>query len=228
MQILLVDDEPYAVDDLAISMEWETLGITEVYKAYSAFEALDRLKRTPIDIVLTDITMPGMSGIELAGAIRKNWKQTKVLLLSGYAEFESAKQALAYGVTDYLTKPIADDELARKLLDVMRAIREEWREIASYERAVSVFEEHLPLLRNNLLRDLTQGSRLSRDRIGAQLAKLQLPFAAGDDVVLMTIRLEGEFHQFGTDDMFLFEYAIDNIARELFGADHALWHCKDE
>lgn len=228
MQILLVDDEPYAVDDLALSMDWERLGITEVYKAYSAYEALEQLKRTPIDIVLTDITMPGMSGIELAGVIRRSWKQTKVLLLSGYAEFDYAKQALAYGVTDYLTKPIGDDELVRKLESVIRTIREEWRDIASYERAVSVFEEHLPLLRNNLLRDLLQGRRMADDRLETQLVKFQLPFSLQDSVVLMTIRLEADFHHFTTDDMFLFEYAIDNMAHELFGSDHALWSCKDE
>jgi len=228
MIILLVDDEPYAVDDLAITMPWEQLGIESVHKAYSADEALEVLRRTPIDIMVTDITMPGMSGIELAGIVRRHWKQTKVLLLSGYAEFEYAQQALAHGVSDYLTKPISDEELARKLQAVIDGIRQEWSIVASYERAVSTFEEHLPLLRNNLLRDLIQGNRYSGRQLAAKLSKLQLPFADQDRIALLTVRLEESYHQFTTDDMFLFEYAIDNIARELFGSEFVLWNCKDE
>jgi two-component system, response regulator YesN len=228
MQILLVDDEPYAVDDLAITMPWESLGIETVYKAYSADEALEILRRTPIDIMVTDITMPGMSGIELASVVRRRWKQTKVLLLSGYAEFEYAQQALAHGVSDYLTKPISDEELSRKLMAVIDSIRTEWGVVASYERAVSTFEEHLPLLRNNLLRDLIQGSRFSHEQLVAKLSKLQLPFRDQDRVTLLTIRLEENYHQFTTDDMFLFEYAIDNIARELLGGEFTLWNCKDD
>jgi len=228
MIILLVDDEPYAVDGLAITMPWKQLGIDTVHKAYSADEALDVLRRTPIDIMVTDITMPGMSGIELAGIVRRRWKQTKVLLLSGYAEFEYAQQALAHGVSDYLTKPISDEELTRKLQAVIDAIRLEWSVVASYERAVSNFEEHLPLLRNNLLRDLIQGNRYSADQLGAKLAKLQLPFADQDRIALLTVRLEENYHHFTTDDMFLFEYAIDNIARELFGGEFLLWNCKDD
>jgi two-component system response regulator YesN len=227
MMILLVDDEPFVVDDLAMTINWNALGIEAVFKAYSGAEALGILGQRPIDIVVTDITMPGMSGLELASAIRKKWKQTKVILLSGYAEFDYARQALEIGVSEYLTKPISDEEFVRKLKHVIRTIRREWQEIASYERAVSIFEEHLPLLRNNLLRDLLQGKKLSRDRLASQLAKFQLPFEAGCRVVLLTMRLEG-FHSFSPDDMFLFEYAIDNIARELYAGDFALWNCKDE
>lgn len=227
MQVLLVDDEPYVVDDLTLSIDWRLLGIEGVYKAYSGAEAMDILSRTPIDIVVTDITMPGMSGLELAGVIRRRWKQTKVLLLSGYAEFDYARQALEYGVSDYLTKPISDEMFVEKLSEVIGTIRREWLEIASYERAVSVFEEHLPLLRNNLLRDLIQGKRLSAERLESQLAKYQLPYEPGCRIVLMTLRLEG-FHLFSADDMFLFEYAIDNIARELFGGEFELWNCRDE
>jgi len=227
MMILLVDDEPFAVDDLAMTIDWDRLGIEAVFKAYSGAEALDILGQRPIDIVVTDITMPGMSGLELAAAIRKRWKQTKVILLSGYAEFGYAQQALEIGVSDYLTKPISDEDFMRKLEHVIRTIRSEWQEIASYERAVSIFEEHLPLLRNNLLRDLIQGKKISRDRLASQLAKFQLPFEEGSQVVLLTMRLEG-FHSFSAYDMFLFEYAIDNIARELYAEDFALWNCKDE
>jgi two-component system response regulator YesN len=227
MMILLVDDEPFAVDDLAMTIDWDALGIEAVFKAYSGAEALDILGRRPIDIVVTDITMPGMSGLELAAAIRKRWKQTKVILLSGYAEFDYARQALEIGVSEYLTKPISDEEFVRKLKQVMQTIRREWQQIASYERAMSLFEEHLPLLRNNLLRDLIQGKKITRERLTAQLAKFQLPFEEGCRIALLVMRLEGS-RSFSADDMFLFEYAIDNIARELYGGDFALWNCNDE
>src|SRR5690606_14808348 len=110
LQLLLVDDEPYVVEDLFVTIPWESLNIEHVHLAYSAMEALDILKQHPIDIVVTDINMPEISGLELIQTIRKDWSHIKCVLLTGYAEFDYAKQAISQNVSDYLLKPITDED----------------------------------------------------------------------------------------------------------------------
>ena len=78
-RILIVDDEPYVVDWLSSLLEMKTEFELDICLAYSAEEALNWLKRAKIDIIITDIQMPEMSGIELAQEVRKNWPQCKVI-----------------------------------------------------------------------------------------------------------------------------------------------------
>ncbi len=86
-RILIVDDEPFIVNGLAGMMKEATELDLEVYKAESAEEAIDWLERTAIDIVLTDINMPGMDGLELQQIIVKQWPRCKVIFLTGHTEF---------------------------------------------------------------------------------------------------------------------------------------------
>jgi len=107
--LLIVDDEPMIVEGLA-ALDWNNIGINEIYKATSGKEALQKLENNKVDIVITDIKMPDMTGIEL---LKHNelGRKKKCIILSGYSDFEYAKQAIQHDAFDYLLKPPADDEL---------------------------------------------------------------------------------------------------------------------
>lgn len=92
MQMIIVDDEAHWVDNLSMTKPWHTLGIEQVHKAYSAREALQIIDTHPIDIVISDIQMPEMTGIELIERIRKHNKKIKCIILSGHSEFDYAKK----------------------------------------------------------------------------------------------------------------------------------------
>lgn len=226
-QLLIVDDEPSVTTGLVRKIDWPMLGIDRVHCAVSAQKALELLQIHPIDIVITDIRMPGMDGLELLERIRAAWPRIKCLLLTGYADFAYAQRAIRCGSSGYLLKPVGNEELHKQLTAVVEQLRREWEELTSSRNATRALREHLPLLRGNLLSDLLLGRRVGGSELREKLATYQLPFAAGDAVALLLVRLEHEFEAYDFHDLSLMEYAVANIAEEI-GKDHFdLWHGKD-
>lgn len=114
--VLIVDDEPLIVTGLSKKVDWEQIGCRVVGTAYNGSDAIDLLDRLDPDILLTDIVMPGKSGLELAAYLRENGRRTRVVLLSTYDHFDYAREGIRMGVVDYILKPI--DIL--KLMDAVR------------------------------------------------------------------------------------------------------------
>ncbi|MDF2939280.1 MAG: response regulator, partial [Paenibacillaceae bacterium] len=201
IQLLVVDDYPDQVEAILSILPLEELGIGEAFRAYSGMEALEVLRRTPVDIVITDIKMPGMSGLELISRIRETSGSTKCILLSGYAEFEYAKQAITLQTSYYLTKPVLTAELISIMRSVIASLKAEWEEISSRQRALRTFQEHLPLLRGELLNQLLLDKRIPPAILEEKLHMLELPFALQDRVYLLLVRLEEDFAELDDYDL---------------------------
>ncbi|MFF2886933.1 response regulator [Paenibacillus sp. NPDC057967] len=226
-QLLIVDDERHITDRLSELVPWSESGITGVHKAYSAEEALDVMESCTIDIVLTDIRMPGMSGLELSEQIRRRWRKTKCILLSGHAEFEYAKEAIRHGAVSYLLKPAKDEELLAAVAQVRTELAEEWREVISQERIAQALRENLPQMRGNLLGELLLGKRYAAAELRDKMTMLSVPEFYEQAFALMLVRLEQPFHNYDPHSLALVEYAVGNMAEELFQPDCQLWHGKD-
>lgn len=225
LQLLLVDDERSVVETLAETIPWEECGITVVHEALSGPMALQIMEDHQIDIVITDIRMPGMSGIELITAINSKWPHVRTILLTGYADFDYAKQAIAQNTFDYLLKPVSDEDLVESVQRVVKQIKDKWEEVASYQKTLYTLNENLPLLRANTLNELLRGSHSAA--LQDKLKLLELPFADGDNICLMLIRMEERFAEMPGQDSALMEYAICNIASEMMQKDYYLWHARD-
>ncbi len=225
MNILLVDDESYVIDYLLAAVDWEEAGIEEVFYAYSALEALGILDEKNIDIVLTDVKMPGMSGLELIR--RLNGKKIKCIVLSGHADFEYAQQAMKHQAVNYLLKPARSDDVLNEVKQVVSAIRSEWHEIASVHNAMKSLREHEPLLRQNLIRGLLRGQIPEEGSLQDKTAQLGLALSSGEECRLLVIRQDGEFQKFG-DSLELADFAIDNIVSELLSEQFVFATSKDE
>lgn len=227
LSLLIVDDEPGVVDTIAYTIDWEKLDILTVHKAYSAKEAASILAEHAVDILIADIYMPGMSGIELAAYVHHHHKHIRCVLLSGHAEFEYAQQAMQYGVSGYLLKPAADEEIVEVVGKLAGQIREEWQEVVSRSRVVNTLKESLPMLKDKLLNELLSGKTGEHTLLNL-LELYELPFRFGDPICMMLIRMEESLPEYNQRDFFLLEYAILNIASEMFNDDYDLWSCKDE
>ncbi|WP_027087586.1 response regulator transcription factor [Cohnella panacarvi] len=120
--ILIVDDEPRTRQGLKSMLEKWGTGNCRIMTADNGHEALRMLRESPIDLMITDIRMPEISGLQLAAQIQESQlpHQPAVILISGYAEFEYAQQAIQLGVVNYLLKPVSREKLieaARQALD---------------------------------------------------------------------------------------------------------------
>lgn len=226
-QLLIVDDEASVVDSLADTLPWQEIGISTVFKAYSGSEALELLKTNTIDIMMTDIRMPGMNGLELLALVRREWKRIKCILLSGHAEFSYAQQAIQHDAHEYLLKPIGDGEVLDKVGNLVGVLQRERDESRHYERVEKAFQEHLPKLQGDLLADLLQGVKISPERLRQKLESLKIAIPAEGRFALMLFRLEDRFAELDFYSLSLMEYAVVNMAEELFEDDFRLWSCKD-
>lgn len=227
IQLLIVDDEAHVVDRLQSTIDWASIGIEQVFKAYSGKEALELLEQMSIDIVITDIQMPGISGLQLIAEINRRWAKTKCILLSGYSDFNYAKEAILQGSEDYLLKPVTEQALLATVSRVMEKLQKEWEAVISTQRLTYTFKENLPLLRGNLLNDLLQGHKISEHSLREKMQILELPDYYEHACVLMMVRLESNFLEYDTGHLSLMEYAISNMAHELFAEKFDSWHTKD-
>lgn len=123
--ILLVEDEIFELETLKNYVDWDKIGIDRVYTARGSRSALACVAEHEPDILLSDIQMPGMSGIELAKLIREEGYTCKIVFLTGYDKFEYAKAAIQVHAEDYLLKPFQIEEVERLMLQIVDKIRQE-------------------------------------------------------------------------------------------------------
>lgn len=122
---MIVDDEPTTREGLATLISWETYGFKVVNTAANGNEAIKKYDNASIDLIIVDIRMPGMSGIELIEKIRKKDSSIFFLILSGHADFEYAKKAITYNVKGYMLKPVDEDELIGHLEVLKKKLEQE-------------------------------------------------------------------------------------------------------
>lgn len=227
LQLLLVDDEMSVVDTLAVTIPWESIGIGTVHRAYTGSEAINLLNMHEIDIVITDVQMPGIDGLELASHIYTHWKHVKCLLLTAYADFEYAQRAIKHNIQGYMVKPVEDQSLIEQMAAIVAIVQEERKNQYSFERAMQTIRQHLPRLQSDLMNDLLQGKRMPSDKLEEQLQLLEIPLALGQKIVMMLVRYRERLSDYNSYEVSLMEYAISNMATETFSESFDTWYCRD-
>lgn len=149
-KLIIVDDEKNIREGLAQCYPWEELGFELCNTFPEGKSALDYIERYRVDVVLSDVRMPGMDGLKLAERLHQDYPSIIMVLLSGFAEFEYAQTALRCGVKEYLLKPVKYEDAIKtfenicEILDQKRGIRKSSEPFAGYyDQIVSQVSEYL-------------------------------------------------------------------------------------
>lgn len=161
MNVLLVDDEKITIRMLQSLINWEELGLHLIGDAQNGQEAFEIVKETRPDIVISDIKMPGMDGLELLRKIVSCCPATRVIMMSAYADFSYVKEAIKYGSCDYILKPVDEMELVQTLRKTISGIQGE----REYQKVIATSEKQLAQI--SIYHFMQTGH--GRDKAGAAL-----------------------------------------------------------
>lgn len=149
--LLICDDEVDMREGLKLLLDWESLGVEIIGTASDGREALDKISKENPDICLMDIRMPKLTGLDVIHMAHDSGNQTRFIITSAYSDFSYAKEAMKYGVSHYLTKPIDEDELTA-------AIKEIQAEIEIEHSAEENRRANKERLQETILKDLLKGT----------------------------------------------------------------------
>ncbi|MFX3633577.1 MAG: helix-turn-helix domain-containing protein [Candidatus Pristimantibacillus sp.] len=170
-RVLIVDDEPEIRLGLRLKVDWEGLDLYIVGEAANGIEALERLENEAVDIVLTDMNMPVMDGQSFLHACREHYPSLRLVVLTGYEDFNYARAAVRNHVRDYLLKPVTRQELSEALIKVTRELDEERKDLertTSIERQLS---QYYMEMKQHFIIHLVKGE-LEQERTVRERAKM--------------------------------------------------------
>ncbi len=173
LKIFLVEDESIMREGLRDNMPWQQFGYEFVGEAADGETALPLIRKTRPDVLLTDIKMPFMDGLSLSRIVAKEFPNMKIIILSGYDDFEYARQAIQIGVEQYILKPVTRETLKKVLSEVKEKIDSEKEKKINMERIQSEMREYELMSRRTFFEKVFSG-RLSVQEIYTEMEKLSI------------------------------------------------------
>lgn len=216
LHLLIVDDEPLAVNYLVEALEETPDFNLQITKAYSGKDAMNKLGTSKVDILLTDIRMPGMNGMELADAILANWPRCRVIFLTGYNDFDYAQSAIRRGGVDYVLKTEGDATIIRALNKAIHEIEVELSEDHILQKARQQVHLALPSLRRDYLMECLEGEEESLRARKRRFEELGIDLDPEQPVLLGLGKVDDWGSFAAPADRVLLFYSIHNIAEEYF------------
>ncbi len=218
--VLIVEDEVPVRNTIVESVDWEEIGLTIAYAAGDGQEALDYLEDHQVDLILTDIYMPFIDGMELIRRVRLTNNYCKVVFLTGYNEFDYAKEAIELEASKYLLKPITKDELTKVLIEMKEELDSALNLKKNLTRLESEYEKQRLFMQNKLLHDIIYGF-IPSDRIKQACENLTCDFGAPYYSIGIVEVLDKEEvgKKVWNDDYTLLHYAMLNICEEILESE---------
>ncbi len=185
IKVMIVDDEHLGRALIKLGTDWEANGFEILGEANSGKSALDFMRHNVPDVLFTDICMPFMDGLELSERVREEYPQVRIIIMTGHREFEYAQRAVKLGVTEFLLKPVNNEDVLKVILKLKREIteqREKEREISNIRTQLS---DSLPIVKEHFLKDLIHG-KVEEKQTPELLMKYDLEFVEGEIFCLYT------------------------------------------
>ncbi|MGL5676353.1 MAG: response regulator [Cellulosilyticaceae bacterium] len=219
-KIALIDDEMIVREGMKELIPWQELGLELIGTAEDGVAGYALIEEKKPDIVLLDINMPKCDGIELAKRVKEVYTHIKIVFISGYDEFDYARQAVRIGVEDYILKPITKVEIKNLLGKIVRQLDHEKAEQEKVLLAQSTVEKSLGLVQQKVMQELLM-NQIQHNMIEKKCKKVNIPChcpAYGVFFVDPDERLDGGEK---TKSITLTSFVVQNIVREVL--EHKKW-----
>lgn len=220
-KVLLVEDEVLVREAITENIVWNEIGLRLITSCKNGKEAIEAIEKEVPDIVITDICMPYIDGMQLSEYIYTRYPETKIIIFSGYDEFEYAKQALQYKVEEYLLKPVTAGELTELLVKIKNKIDTQRKEKNDIKRLRGTYYKHLNTIRSQVLNDLILGNKFEEEykdemkESGIELSKKYFKVAIIDTEISYPSDFVIGNNQ---NQSALLSFAIYNIINEIMSA----------
>lgn len=188
-KILLVDDEEEIRTSIMKKIKWEELGFCLVGDAENGEDALEKAAALEPDLLLTDIKMPYMDGLELAERVKAERESVEVVFFSGFDEFEYAQKAIWLNAMEYILKPIDEEELTQVLIRLKRRMDEKLEQSRNISMLRENYRKTLPILREYFLNELVR-DELSREEILEGFSTYQIPVADAKRWAIVSVDIQ--------------------------------------
>ncbi|MBA4699100.1 MAG: response regulator [Ruminococcus sp.] len=220
-KVLLVDDEILVRETIGAKIEWGQLGFELAGDCENGKDAIEFLKETSVDVVLTDICMPYVDGMGLSKYIYENLPQTTIIIFSGYSDFDYAKQAIQYKVAEYILKPVTAKELSEVLIRIREKLDSERKQEQKLDELTKVYHSYTKnesLIVSRILTRLVRGTQEAQKSLqeledfGISVKGLAYRVAAVDiDVYSGLYEIEDEVKK----ESALMSFVVENISNEI-------------
>lgn len=162
-KVILVDDEKIILEGIAQLVRWEQMNIQLTGMAKNGLEAYEMIERDPPDVVITDIRMPGMDGLQLVRKTTENFPHIRFILLSGYDSFEYARNAMQWGVRHYLLKPCNEMQIIEALLEIFAEIEKDQSHKTIVNRMTHGLNKMMPYAKEQFLKEFVTNKMYDSD-----------------------------------------------------------------
>jgi two-component system response regulator YesN len=176
LKLIIADDEKWVRTTIKSLIPFEKLNLTLSCEASNGIEALELCRQHKPDILLTDIKMPGLTGLELIKEALNVLPDLKIIIISGYGDFEYAKTAMKYGITDYLLKPVDEKELEQALKRIGNEIAERERLKKEKEAEAKRLKKAIPVVCESFLNQVISQNNMTSEKITGELQKYNINF----------------------------------------------------
>ncbi len=215
--VMLVDDEKLTLEYLKMTIpqqdpDWQVAALCS-----DGIEALEWLSNHQSDLIITDIKMPEMTGLELSRKVKELYPNQKIMILSGYDEFKFAQQAIQYGVRDYLLKPISLDDLKKSLSQIKTLLEREKIEMQAYSRLLKMSENGKKQLAARFIKAVIDRAEPETRSLYPLIHRMKISLLEGPARLLlfdldMDLLLESKLP---IQDISLYQYMVYQIVLEI-------------
>lgn len=216
LKLMVVDDEMLIRKGLVDIVDWKDMGIEVTAQASNGRDALEAALREHPDIVITDIEMPMINGLEFSRQLLQRYPETRIIILTGYQNFSYMKEAIKFGAVEYLLKPIQVEELNNLMRRLSREILDEKALKFQFKNTKHMLAQNMPMMRGMAFQNFLAG-RITEEEFLRKARDLGIPVVGPwYNVLAFEIDDRGE-QDCSKDARFPKQFSVLNIAEEILG-----------